>query len=321
MDGEISLIGDIGGTNCRLALARDGNLLRESVFTCTVDSFPTPVQALESYLSRWNTEVERACLAIAGPVDGDTVHLTNHCWTFSIERIKIQLGLKSLRILNDFEAVGIALPHLEANRLEQVGGKHSIAGKPKVALGPGTGYGATHLHSNDDGVLAFPTECGHVSIAPSNQREVNLCQWLLQQELPITCEQLLSGPGLQTLYRALFDLEFSGIMPEFEYLTSAKIQTRAVAGSDPLCVATLDLFCDLLGTAARDQALSCLAKGGVYIAGGIVQRFIPFLRASNFRKRFENSATMGAILEQIPVYIVTEEYPGLIGAARMISRI
>jgi glucokinase len=314
-NSTVSLVGDIGGTNCRLALANNGQLLHESIMTYAVAAFPSLTHAVQTYLNEHNIKIDNACLAIAGPVDGDLVRLTNQAWQFSIEQMRIDLNFKLLRIVNDFEAVGLALPHLNTYQLRQIGGRQAEPQKSKVALGPGTGYGATHVITYGNTVIALPTESGHISIAPSTQREVNVFQWLLDKNLQITCEQLLSGPGLQTLYRALYDLEFKGTR-QFENLSAAEIQARAVENVDSLCIATLNLFCELLGTAARDQALCCLAKGGIYIAGGIVQRFIPFLRASGFRQRFESSATMRAILEPLPIYVITEENPGLIGAAR-----
>ncbi|HET8711086.1 MAG TPA: glucokinase, partial [Spongiibacteraceae bacterium] len=154
-----------------------------------------------------------------------------------------------------------------------------------------------------------------VSIAPSSERELALCAWLLRQHQQITREHLLSGRGIERIYQGLCDLEQIAA----ESLSAAEIQARAVAGSDMRCLAALNMFCELLGTAARDQALDALAQGGVYIAGGIVKRFIPFLRNSHFRQRFESSDTMRALLEPIPVYVITEDYPGLIGAAAHVS--
>jgi glucokinase len=315
MDTTHALVGDIGGTNCRLALARDGELIRESIHTYAVSQFPTLTAAAENYLQQHNANVHSACLAIAGPVGGDWVQFTNAPWKFSIEATRAELGLQRLQIINDFEAVGLSLPHLRQEQLRKIGGGEIQAGQPKVALGPGTGYGATHVIQHGSEFIAIPTEGGHISVAPSTQLEIDLFAWALRQNLQITCEQFLSGPGLKTLHRGLYALKAQNDLAALEAITAADVQVRGVDGSDPICSEALNLFCELLGTAARDQALGTLALGGVYIAGGIVQRFIPFLRASKFRERFENSATMRAILEKIPVYVITEENPGLVGAA------
>jgi len=307
----LTLVGDIGGTNCRLALAREGQLLHESIATYADAAYPTLVDAIRAYLRMQQVDVSVACLAIAGPITGDAVKLTNNAWHFSIEQTRIDLNLAALAIINDFEAIALALPHLRREHLQQIGGAEPLQDKPKVALGPGTGYGAAQVIRADERFIALPTEGGHVSLAPSTERELALCAWLLRQGLQITREQLLSGPGLERIYRGLCNLD--GIAAEA--LRAAEIQTRAIAGNDARCVAALTQFCELLGTAARDQALDVLAQGGIYIAGGIVKRFIPFLCASGFRQRFENSTTMSAVLEPIPVYVITTDNPGLFGAA------
>lgn len=306
-----ALVGDIGGTNCRLALTRNGQLLPESITTYADADYPNLVDAVRAYLQAQQAHVTIACIAIAGPVTGDTIKLTNHAWHFSIEQTRIELNLIALEIINDFEAIALALPHLRRAQLEQIGGTEPQPDKPKVAMGPGTGYGAAKVMRCGKNFIALPSEGGHVSLAPSTARELALCTWLLRHDLQITREQLLSGPGLERIYRALCDLDGT----PSDTLRAADIQTRATAASDPHCVAALTMFCELLGTAARDQALDSLAQGGIYIAGGIVKRFIPFLRASGFRQRFEDSATMRTLLEPIPVYVITEDNPGLFGVA------
>lgn len=306
-----ALVGDIGGTNCRFALARDGVLQRTSIKAYATAAYPSLTQAAQHYLHEQNVSVEQACIAVAGPVVGDRVHLTNSPWQFSVEQTRLELGLQRLRLLNDFEAVGLALPHLLPTQLEQIGGTASLPGHPKTALGPGTGFGATHVIDIGASSIALPTEGGHISIAPSTERELKICEWLLAQRSQIICEHLLSGPGLENIYRALAALAGDATA----HKSAAQIQSNAVTGADNLSVEALNVFCEFLGTAARDQALSCLARGGVYIAGGIVQRFIPFLQRSNFRHRFEESPTMHDVLAPIPVYVITEEFIGLIGAA------
>jgi glucokinase len=305
------LVGDIGGTNCRLALVRNGELLRDTITTYADAAYPRLVDAVRAYLGEHHAQIDAACLAIAGPIAGDEVKLTNHAWHFSIAQTRRELNLKALEVINDFESIALALPHLRAEHVEQVGGNEPRPGKPKVAIGPGTGYGAAKVIRCGELNVALASEGGHVSIAPSTQRELALCEWLLRHSLQITREQLLSGPGLERIYRGVCSLD--GF--DAEALCAADIQKRAIAGSDQRCVATLNMFCDWLGTAARDQALDAMAYGGVYIAGGIVKRFIPFLRASGFRQRFEDSDTMREVLEPIPVYVITEEHPGLLGAA------
>lgn len=309
------LVGDIGGTNCRLALVQNGRILRESISTYADATHPTLIEAILAYLRDQGAEINAACLAIAGPVNGDLIKFTNNTWQFSIEQTRRDLHLTSLKILNDFEAIALALPHLDEEQLQQFGGTAPQRDKSKVVIGPGTGYGAAKLIQHENSFIALPSEGGHVSIAPSSKRELALCAWMLQHNLQITREQLLSGPGLEHIYRGVCSIDGKVA----DTLTAADIQTRAVDASDSSCVAALNMFCEWLGTAARDQALDALAQGGVYIAGGIVKRFIPFLRASGFRRRFEASDTMRALLEPIPVYVVTDDFPGLTGAAAQLA--
>lgn len=307
----LALVGDVGGTNCRLALVQDGILQRASIKAYATAAYPSLTQAVRHYLDEQDVRVEQACIAVAGPVVGDRIHLTNSPWQFSVEQTRVELGLQRLCLLNDFEAVGLALPHLLPTQLEQIGGTASLPGHPKAALGPGTGFGATHVIRVGESNIALATEGGHISIAPSTERELKICAWLLAQHAQIICEHVLSGPGLENIYRALAAQHGDATA----HKSAAQIQSSAVNGADSLSVEALNVFCELLGTAARDQALSCLARGGVYIAGGIVQRFIPFLQRSNFRRRFEESPTMHDVLTPIPVYVITEEFIGLVGAA------
>jgi len=316
VDGDhLALVGDIGGTNCRLALARNGELLANSLRVCAVADFATLADAVSDYLAARSAIVGTACLAIAGPIDGDRVRLTNHSWDFSIARTRSELGLRALLVVNDFEAIGFGLARLRPAQLQQIGGAASAAGA-KVVLGPGTGFGAAVVIERGGALHVLPTEAGHISLAPCNERELELCRWLLRENLQITCEQLLSGPGLRLLHRALADIGAH----RFDTPPAAAIVQCALAG-DPFCAQVLQQFCELLGTAARDQALSSLARGGVYIAGGIVQRFLPLLRESGFRARFEDSGAMRALLQPIPVYVIADASPGLIGAAARVAQI
>ncbi|HET8710123.1 MAG TPA: glucokinase, partial [Spongiibacteraceae bacterium] len=156
------LVGDIGGTNCRLALVRNGQLARETITTYADANYPTLTDAISAYLCTQAASISVACLAIAGPVSGDSIKLTNNAWHFSIEQTRKDLNLKALEIINDFEAVVLALPHLGGTQLEKIGGGEALAGKPKVALGPGTGYGAAKIIRCSGNYIALPSEGGHV---------------------------------------------------------------------------------------------------------------------------------------------------------------
>lgn len=310
-NSELALVGDIGGTNCRLALAMRGVLLRDSLRVFKISDFPDLKTIALNYLAEKNSEVASACLAVAAPLKNDTVKFTNYHWQFSIAQLQADLKLPTLHVINDFAAVGWSLPHLRGDQLEQIGEGYPEPKATRVALGPGTGFGASLVVTDNEKHIVLPTESGHKSLAPSTPLELEIFGWILGNGEQITCEQLLSGPGLQRLYRALTALRGKSAA----VLSAVDIQQRAITGEDPIATQALTTFCELLGTAARDQALGCLAQGGIFIAGGIVPQFIPFLRSSGFRERFEDSHTMRALLTPIPTYVIVEEFPGLVGTA------
>lgn len=306
------LVADIGGTNTRFALAKDTVPELQSLRVVKTAGFATLCDAIQAYLQDVGTPIpDSACLAIAGPVQGDSVTMTNHPWHFSQAELQHQTGLRKLRLINDFEAVALSIPHLAASGLVKLGGGAPITSKPKIVLGPGTGLGAALLIPTDSGFMAIPTEGGHAALGPDNELELDIFRWLLRQGKNITREQLLSGIGLETLHQAMCALHNKCS----QYQTAADIQGAAVAGQDEICEATLKLFCTLLGSAAADQAFSCGAQGGVYLAGGIVSRFIPFLKTSQFRERFEAQSVMKDYLKAVPTYVITAPNPGLLGAA------
>jgi glucokinase len=198
------------------------------------------------------------------------------------------------------------------HRVQLGGDGRSAQHQPIAVIGPGTGFGVALLLRNRQGqchVLA--TEGGHASLAAVDARELAVHRWLLQQGIFPSREHLLSGRGLERIYRALAGIDQIAV----DDLPAHRIQQRAVAGDDALATEALALFCAMLGTAAADQALSCGARGGVYITGGIVRRFIPFLQQSRFRQHFDGQRPMHHYLKPIPVYVVNASHQGLVGAA------
>lgn len=306
----LRLVADIGGTHTRFALSRDHAHL-EARRTLLTREYASLGAAARSYLQETGAQPNEACLAVAGPVDGDTVRLTNHGWEFSRLALADELGIERLRVINDFEAIALALPRLGDAALQQIGGGTARSGRPFALLGPGTGLGVAQLVPTSDGFQAVPTEGGHASIGPADESELAIIAALLDAGERISRETLLSGPGLERIHRILCRLRAE----TGNALSAAQIQERAVAGEDPTCREALEHFCAFLGTAAADQALCCGAQGGVYIAGGIVPRFTDFLRRSRFRNRFEDKGPMSGYVRSIPVYVITHPDPGMFGAA------
>ncbi len=316
------LIGDIGGTNARFALATDGVLLETSVQVLQTADYTSLLDALKTYVQARDTlQVDSIRIAIAGPITGDRVEMTNANWSFSIHDLTQALqrdvmpALRSLRIVNDFEAQALALPYLQAQHIAHIGGADANvdpAKQPgcKSVIGPGTGFGAASIVPLAGAYVVQASEGGHASIGPQTEKELAIFDWLLRNRLPVTREELLSGPGLERLHRALCDID----KRPAENLSASAIVNAAHAGDINAC-ATLETFCALLGTAARDQALICGARGGIYISGGIVMHFAETFLRSQFRARFEDSRAMADYLRKIPTYLITTPYAGLIGAA------
>lgn len=235
--------------------------------------------------------------------------MTNLDWSFSQRALKQALTLQSLAVLNDFEAVAYAIPELQEHEVIQLGGVQSIGGAPKLAIGAGTGLGVAIVLESSTGNSVLPTEGGHATIAPQTDEERAVvayhCAQQAEQHSPCR-EFFVSGRGLAAIYQA-FGGEQS-VLP-------ADISAAAVHGSDPLAERALSVFCGLLGSTCGDQALSCGALGGVYIAGGMVKQFLPFLQDSDFRQRFENKGAMQGYLRDIPCFVITRDHVALLGAA------
>ena len=305
------LVADIGGTNARFALETAPQVIEKAeVLPC--QDYDTIVDAAKTYLERAGSpKVLHAAFAIANPILGDWVQMTNHHWSFSIETTRQSLGLETLILLNDFTAQALAITQTKREDLVQVGGKELVENAPKAVIGPGTGLGVSGLVPSKAGWVPLSGEGGHVSFPPFDDAEVMIWQYAKKKYGHVSAERFLSGSGLTLIYEALAVKE--GLKPK--KLTPAEISENALSGSSPLCRLTLDMFCAMLGTVASNLALTLGASGGVYLCGGIIPRFIDYFKSSPFRNRFENKGRFDAYLASIPVYVVLSKFPGLIGSA------
>jgi glucokinase len=307
----VRVVADVGATNTRLALFDEATAEFHALGTFVNRDYPR----LQDVVSRWLEEQgiapTRACIAIASPLAGDHVAMVNMDWHFSRSAFAEETGLSPVTWINDFVANAYALPHLAASERSELhpgtpGGLEKFA-----AIGPGTGRGGATVQHTAEGWMATACEPGHAGLSPANAVELAVFDALLDEHDNIYTELLVSGPGLQRLYRTLAvvtDRNAAALSP-------ADISGRALAGEDPLCVESLELFCALLGSACGDFLLSTGARDGLYLAGGIVPRMIPFLKSSSFHQRLCSKGAMGPVLQQVPVYVVTAPQPGLIGAA------
>lgn len=310
------LIADIGGTNARFAIVdQEGAIGAPRTLACA--DFPGPAAAARAYIEATAAKEPplRGAFAVASPVTGDAIDMTNHPWIFSIDGVRRDLDLEKLDVINDFTAIALSVPHLEAGGRRRIGGGEALPGAPIAVLGPGTGLGVSGLVPSAEGWLALATEGGHVSLAAMTAREEAVIGILRRKFGHASAERAVSGPGLVNLYNALAELE--GV--EVASLTPATITERAMAGNCPRSRDALALFTAFLGTVASNLALSLGARGGVYMAGGILPKLADAFDEESFRARFENKGRFYGYLTAIPTYLITHEHPAFLGLAGMVT--
>ena len=308
------LVGDIGATNARFALIGE-NLAATRLRVYACDDFPGIGEAIAAYLTAEAVRPREAALAVASPVTGDRITLTNHPWSFSIEDLRRRLELERLLVVNDFTANALAVPHLGADERVKIGGGSAAPRAPIAVLGPGTGLGASGLVPAERGWLALSGEGGHATLPPADDRESAVLERMRRRFFHVSAERVLSGPGLVNLYQTLAELDGVPALP----YTAAQIADRQIGEGEPLCRAALDLFCAMLGTVASNLALTLGARGGVFIAGGIVPRLGPVFAESRFRARFEDKGRFAAYLAAIPTYVVIHPIPAFLGLAALLA--
>ncbi|MDE1151671.1 MAG: glucokinase [Micavibrio sp.] len=303
------IIADIGGTNARFAMVKDGTISDIRVLGCA--DFPSLAEAANTYLRDNGAKPEAGAFAVATPLDGsDNVSMTNHVWAFSIKDTGHSIGLKQLRVINDFTALAYAVPYLGKDDMFKVGAGEAQRNMPIGIIGPGTGLGVAGVVFADGKPVPVATEGGHVTMPATDAREFALFEWLkVSKYSHISAERVVSGKGLVNLYHAICGVD--GLdLPE---KSPAEITKAALDGSCKVSAEVLDLFCHLLGVCAGNLALSYGAMGGVYIAGGIVPQLGDYFTRSRFRESFLAKGRFRDYLERIPSFVVTHPYPGLEG--------
>lgn len=310
--GGVRLIADIGGTNARFALARDGTVERVQILH-TAD-YPNLPQAARHYLAELADPLRpsEAAFAVAGPVGGERIGLTNQNWSFSVPEVRRELGFSDVLVVNDFAATAMAIPHLAPADLMRIGAEGEAAAVGPIALlGPGTGLGMACLLRAGSGWRHLPSEGGHATMPAATEEESLILAALRRRFGHVSAERLLTGAGLVHLYEVLAELGGTAARA----LEPADVTAAALAGSDPYCTRALDMFCAMLGTVAGNVALTFCATGGVYVAGGIVPRFKERFAASEFRRRFEAKGRLGQYLRAIPTWLILHPWPALLGLA------
>ena len=315
---SLALIADIGGTNARFALTdvEAPEIGMRHARSLPNAEFASLQHAIEHYLNQVNERPRRAAIAVASPVDADEIRLTNRAWSFSRSELQRTLGLDELRLLNDFGAVAWAVPALQPDETIALYGplRSPLAG-PITVIGPGTGLGVGLLVGARENWQVVETEGGHVSFAPLGEEEEIIARWLTARFGRASTERVLCGDGLSCIDAALRGEEPRPPPGRPSTLRDpAHIVAAALDGHDHAARRALARFCAVFGSVAGDAALIHGARS-VMIAGGIVPRFLPFLRSSAFRERFLAKGRFAAYLESVAIHVVTHPHPGLLGAA------
>jgi glucokinase len=316
------LIADIGGTNARFALVGDDGITRD-VLRLACRDYPTLVDACTHYLAETGAERPRAAaIAVASPVTGDQVTMTNHVWSFSIEETRRRLGFDSLWVINDFVAIALSLPHLFGEDIVKVGTGEAQPHAAIGVLGPGTGLGVSAMLPTGLGWTPLTSEGGHATAPAFDDREAAVLSVIRRhrreagEDDHVSAERVISGPGLLNLYRAVAELEGRPADPA---MTPPECTRRAIDGTCPISMATLAMFSEMLGTVAANLALILNARGGIYIAGGIIPQLGDAFVKSGFRARFEDKGRFGGYLQAIPTWVVVEPLPAFVGLATLVG--
>lgn len=317
---SIRLLADIGGTNIRLAWQPQASAPAQDVRVLQCADFPDVEAAIRRYLADTGAPAPAlAALGMANPVTGDEVRMTNHSWRFSQRALQQALGLQRLVVINDFTALALSLPALDASLLRQVGGGAAEAGSAIGLIGAGTGLGVSGLvfpHGASQ-PAALAGEGGHVTLPAETELEFRVLQQLQQRYGHASAERILCGQGLVDLYHALRAVRGAG---GADVQQAAEVTARALDASDPLAVQVLQMFCGWLGCVAGNLALTLGARGGVYIGGGIVPRLGAWFDGSPFRERFEAKGRFRGYLQSIPVWVIdAQANPALLGLARVLG--
>jgi glucokinase len=309
------LLADIGATHARFALETEPGVL-QSVRVLKCDDFPGIVPLLHNYLAdHTDIKLSHAALAVANPIDGDLVQMTNRDWAFSTEAVRRELGLHTLLVVNDFTALAMSLPGLSKADRMQVGGGVAASNAVIGILGSGTGLGVSGLIPTADGFVTLGSEGGHASFAPGDEREMAILRMAWQYWSHVSAERLISSTGMELIYRALAERNQRDVNP----LSAQEILAQGLSNGDALCLETMECFCGMLGGVAGNLAVTLGAVGGIFIGGGIVPRMGEWFATSPFRARFEAKGRFSNYLARIPTYVITTPNPAFYGVAAILS--
>ncbi len=307
----MDIVADIGGTRTRLAMVDDTGAPGDPLVLRN-DDFDGLEAVLRHFLDRnpGAGPLRGAAVAVAAPVTGKDVVMTNRDWHFNVDALRDALGLEFLTAVNDFTAVAMALPYLAPQDMLKIGGGEPTQGAAMAALGPGTGLGVSGLIPGPGGWNAIGGEGGHVTLAGVTPEEIAVIDRMRTRYSHCSAERLICGVGLVNLYEALLDVRgLPGKRPQPD-----EIGELAASGDTTAGDALETMFC-LLGSVAGNLALTLGARGGVYLAGGILPEHRARFIDSGFRARFEDKGRYRAYLSAIPTYLLVARTPALTGLA------
>ena len=312
------LVGDVGGTNARLALVDSAGRIRNPK-TYPAQEYGSLTEVIGEYIETTvgRQKLHTAAIAVAGPVVDGEIEFTNLDWRISEGELIGTFEFHAARLINDFAAQALAAPVLDADDLRTIGPvTRGAEGAPILALGAGTGFGTAMVVRTERGDIAIPSEGGHAAYAPYDGVEAAIWASLRRTHGRVSIERLLSGPGLYSLYRGLADVR--GVAADLK--DEKEVLAAGQAGGDLLADEALDRFCEILGSVAGDIALTCGARGGVYVSGGMAPRMADRLASGGFRRRFEDKGRLSDYTRDIPTHLVVHPFAALVGAARVLEQ-
>lgn len=316
MAGGSLLIGDIGGTNARFAIADNKVPGFSDAITLRCKDYESAEVAIKHYLETIDARPPKViCLAAAGPIVDRRVRFTNNHWVTSAEDLSAEFAITPVRLLNDFEAIAYSIPFLSKDDCLPIGlpppKSLEIDHYMVAILGPGTGLGAAGLRKHGQLFIPIAGEAGHGGFAPETQIQLQILTALRERFDRVSNERLVSGPGLENIHWALMRIHDE----KRPHLNPEEIFDAASDDSDPLAAEAVQTFFEILGQVAGDLALTLGAEDGIFIAGGIVRRYPELICDSRFRAGFERKGRHRSIMERIPTQLIMHKEPGLLGAS------
>jgi len=337
------LAGDVGGTKTRLALCQfeNGRILKQQTDTFVSRDYSCLEEIVQNFINKYAASVTKSCFGVPGPVVNGEAKATKLPWHFKEDRISNELNIPTVKLVNDLVATAAAVPHLTPEDLHVLyeGEPHcsSVENKSQNSdsgsgngedvigvLAPGTGLGQAYIHTNAGQQYILASEGGHADLAPTNEQEVKLFQYLMSKHDHVSYDRVLSGPGLNSIYTFLKETGFAPEPPELEKRLREEdpgkvITTTGKTGDYELCAEALNVFASILGAQAGNMVLNLLATGGIYLGGGIPAGIYEKLADGITVNSYLKKGRLSYLVEKTPLYVILDDHTALLGAAYIAS--